>query len=110
MSFSAENLDPEFEPMRLRDAIALYVACLTLVAALLALALALDSWNFLGATVIAYFALGVVLNRKCLRGLVQFHPLENTVANVAGAKLKFLIFWPISYIVLLCMLAVDRIV
>lgn len=109
MNPDADNFDPDFEPMRLRDGIALYAACVAFLVALVALTIALDSWDCLGVTFIAYFVLGFVLNRKCLRGLVDFHPMENTVSNVAGAKLKFLIFWPISYGVLLCMLAVDRI-
>ncbi|CAD7741330.1 hypothetical protein LMG31884_47570 (plasmid) [Xanthomonas hydrangeae] len=109
MSFNAENLDPGSRPMRLRDAIALYAACLLLFAALIALAIALNSWNCLGFAVVAYFFLGGLMSRKCLRGLVEFHPLENTVGNIAETKLKLLIFWPISYVVLLFMLAVDRI-
>lgn len=46
---------------------------------------------------LAYFVFGFIMNRLVLRGLIEWHPVYNTVENVSGSKLRALIFWPISY-------------
>lgn len=44
-----------------------------------------------------YLGVGVYLNRVVLRGLIEWHPIYNTVENVSSGKLKMLLLWPITY-------------
>lgn len=55
-----------------------------------------------------YFACGIFLNRTVLRNLITFHPVYNTLQNVFSTKVRALIFWPISYLVLIGKIAVVR--
>lgn len=103
------RIDPDFEPMRLRDAIAMYVSLSAFMVALIAACIALPWLSFL-VLIPAYFAAGIILNRKCLARITEFHPLYDTVPQIAETKLKFVIFWPLSYGALLAMLAVDRLI
>ncbi|MBC3871424.1 hypothetical protein HV832_14310 [Undibacterium oligocarboniphilum] len=57
---------------------------------------------------VSYFVCGFVLNRIVLRGLVEWHPVHNTVENVSSGKLNFLIFWPFAYPVLFFKLSVVK--
>ncbi len=58
--------------------------------------------------VIGYFVIGFVLNRVVLRGLIQWHPVYNTVENVSKGKLGMLLVWPIRYPTLLLKLMVVK--
>ncbi|WP_310665724.1 hypothetical protein [Burkholderia multivorans] len=57
---------------------------------------------------VVYFACGIFLNRTVLRNLITFHPVYNTLHNVFSTKVRALIFWPISYLVLIGKIAVVR--
>lgn len=57
---------------------------------------------------VAYLAFGFIMNRFLLRGLVEWHPLYNTLDNVSGSKLSHFIFWPIAYPVLFCKLGITK--
>ncbi|PTR03335.1 hypothetical protein C8K18_102445 [Paraburkholderia sp. GV068] len=57
---------------------------------------------------VVYFACGIFLNRTVLRNLITFHPVYNTLQNVFSTKVRALIFWPISYLVLIGKIAVVR--
>ena len=46
---------------------------------------------------VAYIAFGFFLNRMVLRQLIEWHPVYNTVQNVASGKLRMLVFWPVTY-------------
>jgi hypothetical protein len=61
-----------------------------------------------GVAFLAYFVLGFILNRVVLRGLIEWHPVYNTIDNVSSGKLRALIFWPISYLMLFFKLGVIR--
>jgi hypothetical protein len=56
----------------------------------------------------AYFVFGFIMNRLVLRGLIDWHPVYNTLENVSSGKLRSLIFWPISYPVLFFRLGVVK--
>lgn len=56
----------------------------------------------------AYFVFGFVMNRIVLRGLIEWHPVYNTIENVSSSKLRFLIFWPIAYPALFFKLGVIK--
>lgn len=51
----------------------------------------------LGALAGYYFASGIVLNIIVLRRLVQWHEMYNTIDNVAGAKVRMILLWPLAY-------------
>jgi hypothetical protein len=55
-----------------------------------------------------YLASGYLLNRTVLRGLIEWHPVYNTVDNVATAKLWMLLLWPGTYPLLFFKLLVAR--
>ena len=93
--------------MTLGKAIGIYVGLLIGLVILIKMAGAF-LW-FPGAIpVIAYFVFGFVMNRVVLRGLIEWHPVYNTINNVSSAKLSSLIFWPFSYPVLFFKLAVVK--
>lgn len=92
----------EQAPMRLRYAILFYAAgCL-----LMYLAYVLGMGG--GVMVLLYLAIGVALNRLVLRRLVEWHPMHNTLGEVANAKLSSVLFWPLSYLFLFCSLAINK--
>ncbi len=55
-----------------------------------------------------YFVCGIFLNRTVLRNLITFHPVYNTLQNVFSTKVRALLFWPISYLILIGKIAVVR--
>jgi len=57
---------------------------------------------------IAYFVFGFMLNRIVLRGLIEWHPMYNTLENVSSAKLSMMGLWPIRYPVLFFQLLVNK--
>jgi len=56
----------------------------------------------------AYLAMGFALNRIVLRGLIEWHPVYNTLRNVSRAKLGMMLLWPIRYPVLFFQLLVSK--
>ena len=56
---------------------------------------------------IGYLILGVVLNRAILKNL-EWHPVYNTLGNVAKAKLFSILLWPLSYLILIGSMVINR--
>lgn len=54
-----------------------------------------------------YLVSGFVMTRYVMRGLIEFHPVHNTIANVFSAKLWMFLLWPIQMVVLLFKLTVN---
>jgi hypothetical protein len=54
-----------------------------------------------------YLISGFVMTRFVMRGLIEFHPVYNTVANVFSAKIWMFLLWPIQMLVLLFKLTVN---
>jgi hypothetical protein len=87
--------------------IGIYMLCWLALFCLIGLAEGVKS--FPGIAVAAgYLAAGFVLNRVVLRGLIEWHPMYNTLSNVSTGKLKMLIFWPLTYPVLFFQLLVSK--
>ncbi|MCP3943443.1 MAG: hypothetical protein GY710_18450 [Desulfobacteraceae bacterium] len=63
---------------------------------------------FSGIVFPLYFISGFVMNRIVLRRCVNWHPVYNTLENVAGSKLRMFLFWPLSYLALFFKLAVMK--
>ncbi|MBC7906623.1 MAG: hypothetical protein H7Y60_07735 [Rhodospirillaceae bacterium] len=61
-----------------------------------------------GLPFFTYFAIGFALNRLIVRQL-EFHPIHNTIGNVASAKLWSFLLWPVSYFGLLARLVIIRV-
>lgn len=96
------------QPMRLRQALLIYVVlfAVTLVVGVLAIS---APW-FPGLLYfVCYFGAGIYLNRTVLRRIVEWHPIYNTIDNVANGKLAMFLFWPISYAVLFLKLGINRV-
>lgn len=55
-----------------------------------------------------HIAVGANLNIKVLRRLIEWHEMYNTVNNVAGAKIRMIIFWPLAYPILYLKLAAAK--
>ena len=103
---SDEMHNEPIQPLRLRHAVAFYAAGLALM--YLLLLLPLHGWFGVGIFFTVYLAIGVALNRLVLRRLIEWHPMHNTLSNVANAKLGAVLFWPLSYLVLFISLAINR--
>ena len=58
--------------------------------------------------VILYFVIGFVMNRMVLRGLIEWHPVYNTIENVSKGKLGMLLVWPVRYPILFFKLLVVK--
>jgi hypothetical protein len=95
------------EEMTLGKAIGIYAGLLIGFFILCKLSLTL-SWFSGAIPFFAYFVCGFVMNRVVLRGLIEWHPVYNTIENVSSAKLNSLIFWPFAYPVLFFKLAVVK--
>ena len=63
------------------------------------------SWGV--ASTVIYLIAGFVMTRFVMRGLIAFHPLHNTVANVFSAKIWMFLLWPLQMFILLFKLAVS---
>jgi len=87
--------------MTVGKGVGIYVLCLVSLVALAKFAPG-------GVAFLAYFVFGFILNRVVLRGLIEWHPVYNTIDNVSSGKLRALIFWPISYLMLFFKLGVIR--
>lgn len=105
-----EMHNEHIRPLRLRHAIALYGAGLVFMYLLMWLLTLLSVKGLfgLGLLCVAYLAIGVALNRLVLRRLVEWHPMHNTLGNVANAKLGAVLFWPLSYLFLFVSLAINK--
>jgi len=85
----------------------IYLGLAAAMIALIQLATAL-SWFPGLIPLAAYFVCGVLLNRLVLRGLIEWHPVYNTVANVSSGKLRSFLFWPFFYPALFFRLSVIK--
>lgn len=68
----------------------------------------LSAINHAGWSIWIYLLIGVALNHLLLKKLIEWHPMYNTLDNVVNAKLKAVLFWPLSYLVLLISLLLNR--
>lgn len=103
----AENQNQQ-PSISLRKSIGIYAAFV--VAFFVMLKLAITTIWFPGVIAfIAYIVFGFVLNRVVLRGLVEWHPVHNTIENVSSAKLSSFALWPFSYASLFFKLAVNKV-
>lgn len=99
---AAESEESSGVPMGVGTAWLVYLAALGLWLGALSL-----SWG--GVAVIVYLAAGFVMTRVVMRGLIEFHPVHNTIANVFSAKIWMFLLWPIQMLVLLLKLSVNRV-
>lgn len=93
--------------MTLGKGVGMYAAFLVGMIILVKLASA-TTWFSGAIPFFAYFVFGFLMNRVVLRGLVEWHPVYNTIENVSSSKLRALILWPISYPVLFFKLGVIK--
>lgn len=87
--------------MTLRKAWAIYAASLLVIAGLASL-------EWVGAVIGTYLALGFVMTRIVMGGLIEWHPVYNTLANVFSAKVGMFFLWPIRMFILLFQISVNR--
>lgn len=57
--------------------------------------------------VLPYLIAGIILNRFVLRHF-KWHPIYNTLQNVASAKMAYVIAWPLLYLQLIFKLLVVK--
>ncbi len=57
---------------------------------------------------IVYLVAAFVMTRYVMRNLIEFHPLHDTVSNVFTAKIGMFLMWPVSMLILLFKLTVNR--
>jgi hypothetical protein len=88
----------------LRTWIGLYAGCL----AVFGLAVFLELNYDIHLTVVLYLAIGFFLNRRIGRKLA-FHPMYDTIGEVASAKVMSFLFWPFIYFGLLVRLVINAV-
>ncbi len=88
-------------------AIMIYAGSLSVLFVLIGLTASIQSFPGVIAFV-GYVVLGFLLNRIVLRGLIEWHPVYNTLENVSSAKLGMLTLWPIRYPALFFKLLVSK--
>lgn len=54
-----------------------------------------------------YLIIGFIMTRFVMRGVVEFHPVYNTVANMFSAKIWMFLLWPLSMGILLFKLTIN---
>jgi glucan phosphoethanolaminetransferase (alkaline phosphatase superfamily) len=86
-----------------------WAACLGIFTLLVIAAFNFTSTIVTWLAVIQYFASGIYLNRRVLRNLIEWHPMHNTLSNVASAKTNFFLFWPLHYLLLFVRLGINRV-
>jgi hypothetical protein len=101
------EIQPQAVQMTIGKGLGIYVALLVGLFILIRLT-GVFSWFSGMIPFLAYFVFGFLMNRWVLRGLIEWHPVYNTIANVSRGKLRSLIFWPISYPVLFFQLGVVK--
>ncbi|MGC0153585.1 hypothetical protein ACPRNU_14070 [Chromobacterium vaccinii] len=104
---SHTGVEVQSAEMTVGKGIGVYAALLVGLIVLIKLASTFD-WFSGAVPFFAYFVFGFLLNRVVLRGLIEWHPVYNTVENVSSGKLRALIFWPISYPALFFRLSVVK--
>lgn len=97
------------QTLSVRAGFKIYCICLSVFIALLFISFSLG-YQFLFYPILAvYIYCGVYLNRNVLRRLIEWHPMYNTLNNVAGAKFKQAVFWPFSYLALFIQLGINKV-
>lgn len=54
-----------------------------------------------------YLVTGFVMTRFVMRGIMEFHPVYSTIANVFSAKIWMFLLWPLQMGILLIKLTVN---
>ena len=93
--------------MPMSRALLLYLACLLGFMLVLMLRAGVD-WLSNWVPILAYLGAGIFLNRTVLRSLIAWHPVYNTLQNVASAKFRQMLLWPFSYPALFIQLGVAK--
>jgi hypothetical protein len=93
---SNEEQQVQSSQMTLGKGIGIYAVLMAVLVMLANLAMS-QAWLPGGAVVFYYLASGFLLNRVVLRGLIEWHPVYNTIQNVSVGKLQAMLFWPIAY-------------
>ena len=95
--------------MGIRVAFLHWAACLGIFTLLVVAAFNFTSTIVTWLAIIQYFSSGIYLNRKVLRNLIEWHPVYNTLSNVASAKTNFFLFWPLYYLLLFVRLGINKV-
>lgn len=94
--------------MQLRVAFVHYLVCLAILTVFVIAAGTINYQVVSSIALFAYLGCGFYLNRNVLRNLVEWHPMYDTLDNVANAKLGFFLFWPIKYLMLFIRLSINK--
>ena|ERR1700679_1510629 len=101
------NVEQHTPPMTLGKGVGIYAVLVVSMVVLIALASGFV-WFSGVIPFFAYFVCGFLMNRLVLRGLIEWHPVYNTIQNVSSSKLRSLFFWPVAYPGLFFRLAVVK--
>ena len=56
-----------------------------------------------------YWVFGFVMTKIVMGGLIEWHPVHNTISNVFSAKVGMFFLWPIQMLILLLKLSVIKV-
>ena len=97
------------QTLSVRAGFKVYCICLAAFLAVLILSFSIGYQFMLYPVLAVYIYCGVHLNRNVLRRLIEWHPMHNTLNNVASAKFKQAALWPLSYLVLFVQLGINKV-
>jgi polyferredoxin len=105
-------MDAFTEPSKnlsVRAGFKVYCICLAAFLAALFISISIGSQLLFYPVLAIYIYCGIHLNRNVLRRLIEWHPMHNTLNNVASAKFKQAALWPISYLALFVQLGINKV-
>ena len=101
--------NPDEGNINLMQAFTSWLLCLLVLILILKIPFFSDSNLMLCFSILLYFFAGFYLNRNVLKKLIEWHPVYNTVENISTIKLRFFLFWPIAYAILLFRLMINKV-
>ena len=106
---SNENLDSESNELKSQEVgMTLGKAWIYYAIGLICISL-LFSMSWIETAILAYLAIGFFMTKFVMGGLIEWHPMHNTISNVFGAKLGMFFFWPLRMVFLLFQLSINRV-
>lgn len=97
------------QTLSVRAGFKVYCICLAAFIAVLFISISIGYQVLFYPVLAVYIYCGVYLNRNVLRRLIEWHPMHNTLNNVASAKFKQAVLWPFSYLALFIQLGINKV-
>ncbi len=107
----SQDVSSKQQNMSLRSAFLRWLICLGLFIFLISLDSPSNEQGvgYGGLALLFYFGAGFYLSRSVLRRIIEWHPMYSTLHNVTSDKMRFFLFWPITYFFLFMRLGINKV-